>query len=289
MSDSQLIHYYGISWRDFAMRVAALTVLLYDHVLTFEDETKPWTVATYLFLWCRYAGIVMLLYVSFLILFGPEISNVRYDYFLVESWMGAFSLWAVELMLQLRLYALYNCSRRVAVVVGSVFFVYASAFVGVTSFASYNHFGKLEGYFLAGELYCRPSSPFRGTGFSYWIIVACFEDFVLGLTIYKGYQSRHRGNVPVLADIYPTLLRDTVLYLLLTGFVYMTNAILNIVDLDDNLGAFSGFGFVMPIVMGSRITINIRKVCDKHGNSPASPSQVSLNLLPCLNEPGQYV
>jgi hypothetical protein len=47
-------------------------------------------------------------------------------------------------MLQLRLYALYNCSRRVAVIVGSVFLVYASAFVGVTSFASYNHFGKRE-------------------------------------------------------------------------------------------------------------------------------------------------
>jgi hypothetical protein len=55
------------------------------------------------------------------------------------------------------------------------------------------------------------------------------------------------------------------------------------------MNTVSGFGYVMPIVMGSRITINIRKVCDKHSSSPASPSQVSLDILPGLNDPGQYV
>lgn len=47
-------------------------------------------------------------------------------------------------MLQLRLYALYNCSRRIAIIVGSVFLVYLSAFIGILSFASYNHFGQRE-------------------------------------------------------------------------------------------------------------------------------------------------
>ena len=32
--------------------------------------------------------------------------------------------------------------------------------------------------------------------------------------MHKGYQKRHRGVVPVLADIYPTLMRDSVLYLI---------------------------------------------------------------------------
>ncbi|KAK2465108.1 hypothetical protein APHAL10511_002916 [Amanita phalloides] len=295
MEDLDLVQLYEISQRDFAMRVAALTLLFYDHALTLTDEvelfwTKPWTIVTYLFFWSRYGGLAMILS-GFFLLFGKGTINPGAGWFMIETWLGILSLWAVEIMLQLRLFALYNCSRRLLFFVGSIFTLYVLSFVVLCVRTSYQQHGKSEPFFIAGHTYCIPMYPWKDK-FTFWLIIASFDALIIGLTLHRGYWQCHlRDTVPALTDLCPTLLRDSLLYMFFTGFAYIANVILCFVDNRydlDTTGTASEFGFVMPIIMGSRMTINIRKVFTKHRQGPLTPSQISL-AIPGLKEPTQYV
>ncbi|KAF8632691.1 hypothetical protein AX15_001744 [Amanita polypyramis BW_CC] len=207
----------------------------------------------------------------------------------LRTWLGTFAIWAVELVLQLRLYALYGCSRRIAGLLLTLFALQVSVLVGLCTYGTTIEFTKSKMHKVGDYVLCMPlrsSGAFYGT---YWTVLASFEAFVLGLTLHKGYQNyRRRGAGPLLTDISPTLLQDSIVYLFFVETAYVANAVLAYIGWQDDVIFLSGLAYVMPIVMGSRMTINVRRAFEEHLRSPTSPSQVSLNLT-VLHEPTQYV
>jgi len=98
-----------------------LTWALHDYFITLEDEIRyvwphQWNFGKILFMWIRYYGLLLLVFdVTQIHLFSrPGITSdtvcVAMDS--IIRVVSAISLWSIEIMMQLRIYALYDCSRR---------------------------------------------------------------------------------------------------------------------------------------------------------------------------------
>ncbi|KAJ7744232.1 hypothetical protein B0H14DRAFT_2987040 [Mycena olivaceomarginata] len=63
--DAHEVHDWQVALQGHQNRVLALTVMVWDHIITLGDERelfwkrRPWTLATCLFLWIRYVGILL--------------------------------------------------------------------------------------------------------------------------------------------------------------------------------------------------------------------------------------
>ncbi|KAK7057518.1 hypothetical protein R3P38DRAFT_1177795 [Favolaschia claudopus] len=114
---------------DYASSVAALTFLLYDICVTFDDEVnfvwpKPWTHVKCIFFFVRY--IPLFVQISILFIANPDITPhfhfTSHDCFIFEVYQGVLTVLvfaAVDYILILRVYALYhdNAVVRTAVLV----------------------------------------------------------------------------------------------------------------------------------------------------------------------------
>jgi hypothetical protein len=102
--------------------VAALSWVLYDYLITLKEEVQHiWpqrnrSVAKIMFVWIRYYTIALLLFdvIQIHLFRKPGITNdtvcVAMDS--IIRIVGAISLWSIELTMQLRLYAIYQCSKK---------------------------------------------------------------------------------------------------------------------------------------------------------------------------------
>ncbi|KAJ7151929.1 hypothetical protein C8R46DRAFT_482182 [Mycena filopes] len=58
-------HVWDVAFRGHENRIVALTVMVWEYLITLEDERqlfwkrRPWTLATFFFLWNRYVGIIL--------------------------------------------------------------------------------------------------------------------------------------------------------------------------------------------------------------------------------------
>ncbi|KIL56175.1 hypothetical protein M378DRAFT_172938 [Amanita muscaria Koide BX008] len=147
---------------------------------------------------------------------------------LFETFLGTLNTWAVQLILQLRLYALYGSSRRIAWFCGVLFFSQVLLMTGLIIRGCYILIVSkpMVGTLVHGLTFCVIRNPLTYT-WVYWALVASFEAFVLVLTLHRGYQYYYQRGSPMLTNISPTLLRDSVTYTLIIGLVYLLNIVLS--------------------------------------------------------------
>ncbi|KIL61488.1 hypothetical protein M378DRAFT_166963 [Amanita muscaria Koide BX008] len=274
----------GAAERGLTVRSAALSVLLYDYSLTLADEIelfwlqeKPWTLATCLFLWSRYCGLIVIISGFTVALSGSSSNDVRQKWLLFESFLGTLNTWAVQLILQLRLYALHGSSRRIAWFCGVLFFSQVLLMTGIVIHGCYILIvpKPVVGTLVHGLTFCVIRNP-STYSWAYWTLVASFEAFVLVLTLRRGYQYCYQRGSPMLTNISPTLLRDSVTYTLIIGLVYLLNIVLSFTS-DSNLDIGGVVGFTLPGLMNGRMMLNVRRVFETHRQIPSSPSQISFS------------
>ncbi|KIL54884.1 hypothetical protein M378DRAFT_173960 [Amanita muscaria Koide BX008] len=255
----------GAAERGLIVRSVALSILLYDYSLTLTDEIdlfwlqeKPWTLATCLFL-------------------GSGSDDVRQKWLLFETFLGTLNTWAVQLILQLRLYALYGSSRRIAWFCGVLFFSQVLLITGLVIRGCYILIVSkpVVGTLVHGLTFCVIRDP-STYSWVYWTLVASFEAFVLVLTLRRGYQYCYQQGSPMLTNISPTLLRDSVTYTLIIGLVYFLNIVLSFTS-DSNIDIGGVVGFTLPGLMNGRMMLNVRRVFETHRQFPSSPSQISFS------------
>ncbi|KAL4076623.1 hypothetical protein V8B97DRAFT_1470310 [Scleroderma yunnanense] len=96
--------------------VAVSVGLLYDYFLTLDLEVEfvwkqPWKLGSILYLFVRYFGTLYNLASTILMLL-PESALVSIYNSYLERWASFLIWWSVQGILQMRLYALYHCSKR---------------------------------------------------------------------------------------------------------------------------------------------------------------------------------
>ncbi|KAF7318550.1 UBA-e1-C domain-containing protein [Mycena chlorophos] len=255
--------------------LAALTWVLHDYCITVEDEIRYiWpqrlNVMKLLFLWIRYYTFALSVahYPHALILFCRivlllfdaiqihvfAIPNITSDGLCVAMdtiirVVGAASLWSIEIIMQLRVYALYNRSKRVAAINLALFLISIAAFLWILV---YNHAHRAA--VIADAIHLPlPGCPTVHSGIEWaqWVPATIFEG---KRDIVKGYRA--------LLPLHTILLRDNILYFFGVCVLLIFNNLMTVNVTHIPWFSYGPFHAAVGI-MTARMLINLRKAASK--------------------------
>ncbi|KAF8700061.1 hypothetical protein AX14_000831, partial [Amanita brunnescens Koide BX004] len=197
--------------------LASLTWILYDYFLTLDDEVKlvwpqRWNRGKICFLFVRYYTITLLvLNVAEIHYFthpgyATDTACVAFD--LISRIAGAIALWAIEIIMQLRIYALFGCSRKIAIFNAILFFGSMASFLGITIYS-----GLQRQKLIATAIHLPlPGCPVINGGIEWteWIPATIYEAILFGFAVFK-YIQRSPTKVPGI-ELVNILINDNILY-----------------------------------------------------------------------------
>jgi len=243
--------------------LASSTIILYDHIVTLGAEieliwTSGWTVGKVLFLLNRYYTLAVVIFNNY-VLFSPHLNDKLCLYWF--RWQGCTGIIAFvfgELILQLRLYALYFRDRRVLVLM-AVVFVAAVAASTILMVVSLNKIIAVSNL-IPGLPFCVPLEIPK-TFYAFWIPILVSESLMCGLALLRGLQSYHdRQRHQSSRHLVEILVRDSFLYFLILFAVYLSNTVIFIIGNPSQLESAIGYSVAMSCVMGNRLVLNVRSM-----------------------------
>ncbi|KAI0769888.1 hypothetical protein C8Q74DRAFT_856368 [Fomes fomentarius] len=216
----------------------SLSWVLHDYLITVEDEMKfiwpsPWNSGKLLFFWVRYYTITALLFdvaqIHSFANFQPSLNTCVWMDAIIRV-VGALSLWGVEIVMQLRIYALYRLSKRVAVI-NAVLFV--GSVVGFMWILIHN--GRVRASVIAqAKSLPIPGCPVVHTGIEWaqWVPATVYEGILFGYALWKAGETfitrmRADDNRSLASNWRPTLysvvLSDNLLYFFIIACILTFN------------------------------------------------------------------
>ncbi|KAK1217205.1 hypothetical protein PQX77_020158 [Marasmius sp. AFHP31] len=136
--------------------------------------------------------------------------------------VGAISLWSVEIIMQLRVYALYKCSKRIAIINGLLFLGSIAGFLYVLIYNA-----QRRRAVIADAVHLPlPGCPSIHSGIEWaqWIPATAYEGVLFGFALYKTLKSsavRLKDGRRV--GLYGLLLRDNLFYFFAIAFILVFN------------------------------------------------------------------
>ncbi|KAJ6616748.1 hypothetical protein B0H10DRAFT_2389513 [Mycena sp. CBHHK59/15] len=246
--------------------LAGLTWILHDYFVTLEDEIKYiWpqrlNFSKFMFFWIRYYSIALLLFdvIQIHVFARPGITsnNLCVAMDTIIRVVGAVSLCSVEIIMQLRVYALYSCSKRIAAI---NLILFAGSIIGFMWILIFNHSRRAA--VIANVIHLGlPGCPSVHSGIEWlqWVPATIFEGILFGFALFKTFEStiislRKDSKV----SIYSLLLRDNIAYFFgIAGLLIFNN--LMVVNVT-HIPWFSYGPFHAAVgIMTSRMLINLRK------------------------------
>ncbi|KAJ7491772.1 hypothetical protein B0H11DRAFT_2007805 [Mycena galericulata] len=265
--------------------LAGLTWILHDYFVTLEDEIRYiWpqrlSFSKLMFFWIRYYSITLLLFdvIQIHVFARPGITspNLCVAMDTIIRVVGAVSLWSVEIIMQLRVYALYNCSKRIAAI---NLILFGGSIVGFMWILIYNHSRRASVIASVINLGL-PGCPdvHSGIEWAQWVPATIFEGILFGFALFKTFQSTvlsFRKDSGL--SLYSLLLRDNILYFFgITALLVFNN--LMVVNVT-HIPWFSYGPFHAAVgIMTGRMLINLRKATadDMVDLSPDTTAQDTL-------------
>ncbi|KIM57302.1 hypothetical protein SCLCIDRAFT_28912 [Scleroderma citrinum Foug A] len=203
--------------------MAVTVLLLYDYFLTLDDEIEfiwkrlSWNSSTVLYLLLRYFGTLYNLTAT-VFMFIPATDNT-YDsfdsdyensYILLinkaagqfvlgaDSWAGSVIWWMVQVILLLRLYALYGCSKRLLVLMVTFFAAEVSTMLWILIGTSLLRSGTFaEHVYVTGYYYNDVELCFGEVVPAYghiWVPSFIFDAILAILAVWAGIQHSRRQS-----------------------------------------------------------------------------------------------
>ncbi|KIJ59371.1 hypothetical protein HYDPIDRAFT_118583, partial [Hydnomerulius pinastri MD-312] len=172
-------------------QLAPYVAMFYDHILTFDQEVEHiWkssrSLNTVVYVILRYSGSAVALLNAFAFLAQAHASNDLCRVFLVlQVWAGSLILWLLQFILQMRLYILYNNSKKILFLTGGAYIaeiVVMSTIVGIVDVNADSVNEPAPGIFICTNL----SAP--KIFYSFWLAPLIFELILCLLAIRIGIQ-----------------------------------------------------------------------------------------------------
>ncbi|KAL5487509.1 hypothetical protein ACEPAI_5617 [Sanghuangporus weigelae] len=253
-------------------------IILYDHLITFSDEVhliwkSRWSAGKALFLISRYYNV-------FTVLFNSN----SFIWLRWQAVSGIFVYGLTEIILMLRLYAMYSSSKRIllVLVVGFSSVLIAEIIILVLSTKA-----------QIGPVNADPSRQLDMAtciltdtwplSYLYWIPFLAFESLLFALALFKGFQSvrdhelelnaagfglgfcrkARRSGAGRAAKALEVLIRDSILYFFVIFAVFLANALAWMID-NGRIGEIPvGLAVALSTVMAQRLLLNIRENFEK--------------------------
>ncbi|KAG1726405.1 hypothetical protein EDB19DRAFT_2028407 [Suillus lakei] len=274
-TDSQalqrLVHLYAI--------LVANSILIYDHVATLPEEIafiwcRPKALSAVLFLINRYVALLA----NIIGLFGdflPVSDKSCSKFVIISEVLLLCQQIFVCLILILRTYALYGCSRRLLnwmLIIGLLLAAGGSAgFYGPGSDSAIN------GDCL--ETYTTATAIRHGMA---WMAMFVYELLIFVLTVFRTCKTRGLPRLSLISrrDILDIIFQDGVLYFAGMTFVNIPNILTYFCGSDITRGSLSTFTSCISVTLISRLMLNLHGSIDTGiFSTPATDDDTSLDVL----------
>ncbi|KAJ7086242.1 hypothetical protein C8R44DRAFT_991656 [Mycena epipterygia] len=228
--------------------LASLTWIIYDYVVTVEDEiqfiwSQRMSFAKIMFFWIRYYSIALLAF-----------DAIQIHVFSIP---GITSEHLVEIIMQLRVYALFGCSKRIAIINA---FLFAGSIIGFVWILVHNHSKRTE---IIAKVIHLPlpgcSTVHSGLEWCQFVPATIYEGILFGFALFKTCESIVDGCLRnYRMPIYSILLRDNVIYFLGVACLLVFNNLM-VVNLT-HIPWFSYGPFHAAVgILTTRMLLNLRK------------------------------
>ncbi|KAH8822665.1 hypothetical protein DL96DRAFT_1470099 [Flagelloscypha sp. PMI_526] len=246
--------------------LVGLVWIFHDYLITLEDEIRYiWpqkrSFGKFMYLWIRYYSLVLLVF-DVAQIHSFSIPGVTSDTVCVvmDSMIrvvGALSLWSIEIIMMLRVYALYKCSRTVALVMAALFLASVGGFMGILI-----HNGMKRHSVIADSIhYPLPGCPSVHSGIEWaqWVPATCFEGVLFGFALFKTVRSAGgRVKTGRKISLYQLILRDNLAYFFAISVLLIFNNLMVVGITKIPWFSYSPFHAAMGILT-TRMLLNLRK------------------------------
>ncbi|KIJ56462.1 hypothetical protein M422DRAFT_239677 [Sphaerobolus stellatus SS14] len=293
------------------VHVAALTLSLYDHCLTFEEEVElvwkganPRSWPRLIFLAARYACPISLIINTFA-LFGTNTHEYLSLFFflistdkqfscqgwlLFHGWSGFVFFAGIQVISQMRLWAMYR-SRNVLVSM-TVFVSIALMGMGLLEgfgYADLNASGEPVSMPIPIHI-CGPGPRTDGQSgpslphyvYAFWIPPLIVEIVTLILVAWKAFLY-YRGNTPrewAGSRLMVSIVRYSVFYFLVVLALYLANLYIWARLPTNAFELMIPLTYALPSIAGNRMLLSLRSVFyDKYAELPAKNDTIGLKAL----------
>ncbi|THH26326.1 hypothetical protein EUX98_g7860 [Antrodiella citrinella] len=197
--------------------------------------------------------------------------------------VGALSLWAVEIVMQLRIYALYRCSKKVAFFNGFLFLVSIAGFLYILIFNAERRASVIR----EAKTLPIPGCPSIHTGieFAQWIPATAFEGVLFGFALAKSIRSLSRSwreSGVKFVTLYPLIVQDNLIYFFGVSCILLFNNLM-VVNVT-HIPWFSYGPFHAAVgIMTVRLLLHLQKAFHRQQRMAGSTSTVTGPTLPSIN------
>ncbi|KZV62215.1 hypothetical protein PENSPDRAFT_618188 [Peniophora sp. CONT] len=272
----------------------SLTWVLHDYILTVGDERKyvwpsPWSFGKILFFWVRYYTIAALVFdvaqIHSFSKFQPSLDLCVWMDAIIRV-VGALSLWGVEIVMQLRIYALYRLSKRVAIINGVLFLGSIVGFLWILV-----HNGMVRASVIAqAKSLPIPGCPVVHTGIEWaqWVPTTIYEGILFGFALWKAgenFRTRMRtddrnSKKDWRPNLYEVVLSDNLLYFFFIACILTFNNLMVVGVTKIPWFSYGPFHAATGIMTG-RMLMHVRKASAQNvqggkGSGSTDPSSVDI-------------
>ncbi|KAL0945810.1 hypothetical protein HGRIS_012096 [Hohenbuehelia grisea] len=243
-------------------QLAAAVIIIYEHFITIDQEIdliwkKKWSLVKCIFICNRYIGG------------GVSMGNaIGRAWAWVQAIGGYLALWAMQGILQLRAHAMaspYPSPLRIPIQhVMTVIFGCEIIAMGVILGFSYAHISSMPVVFERPSMsICAPSGV--ALLWAIWIPAAVFETFLAACVLWVAFRHLTTQTHGVLSTdqgrklLWKVLLRDSILFPIVSVSVYIANAILWSTLRPELVQLPESFVACATCILGSRLVLNLRE------------------------------
>jgi len=181
--------------------------------------------------------------------------------------LGAISLWAVEIIMQIRIFALYERSKKVAVYNACFFVLTIVAFAWLTVLNT----RRRPGMIAHAMVFPLPGCPTINGGLQWtlWIPATIFELNLLGFALWRSFSSPSFRKINKRVSLVQLLLQENILYFFGITCVLLLNNLMTIPSSGIPWFSFGPFHACLGI-MTARMHIHLRKFSVKMAQAELS-------------------
>ncbi|KAH9846396.1 hypothetical protein C2E23DRAFT_744190 [Lenzites betulinus] len=238
--------------------LSSTVIILFDHIITLDQERTHWSLGKALFLVNRYYALCIVVCLA---------------WFRWQGWTGVITFIIAELILQLRLYALYFRDKRV--LVGMVLVCLATAATSAYVMGSaLNSVGAIAITLPEKQSTVCVPTHLPTHFYAFWIPMLISESILCGLALLRGFKAYSPGSNMFQNGkrIIEVLVRDSLFYFVIIFATYLINTILFFSRPDSEVEIPIGFAVALSVVLSNRLCLNVRGyIRDEHASLSSLP------------------
>ncbi|KAH9911117.1 uncharacterized protein B0H18DRAFT_1129102 [Fomitopsis serialis] len=288
LSDVQTIRY---------SELASSTIIIFDHLLTLDQEynliwTAPWSIGKWLFLFNRYYTLLTVIFNNF----GGN-APIRHEnpslmvtmvlsclnWYRWQGWTGVTSFIIAELILLLRLYALYFLNKRALVFMACTSLVAFAASAGIMGSLLAKITATAHPFPTHPTPYCA-ASGLSASAYAFWIPMLISECVLCALAVSRFVHMHHtRAGATLFQNgrrLVVALIRDSVWYFVVMFATYLANTIVFVVGTATEIEIPIGFSVAFACVLANRLCLNARGMVRRERSGSSSDSTSESYMTP---------